>query len=202
MDRNSEKSQMYRRISTRAMKGKLPVAHTGGRRHFPRDIRDMVLGPSNLNVARTLWIASIEVVLFHAMALYLVSYVLVSPGRNYEPLYLALRNQRAKKVLYYQWVLRTSSIAEHVRDWVKSYTDNNDCILVNELHINWTSWATLTLVISTRFSPGHSPGTCFVSTSVVWRSAVCTSFNAFLSASFSTFRHKESLCQKIFIVAP
>jgi hypothetical protein len=36
---------------------------------------------------------------------------------------------------------------------------------------------------------------------VVWRSAACTSFNAFLSASFSTVRHKESLRQKIFIVA-
>src|SRR6185295_2792087 len=38
--------------------------------------------------------------------------------KNYEPLYLALRNQRAKNVLYSQWVPRTSSTAEHVRDWV------------------------------------------------------------------------------------
>lgn len=96
----------------------------------------MGLGPSNPDVALALWIASIGVVLLQIMALCLISYDLISPGNNYEPRYLALRNQGAKKVLYSQWVLRISSTAEHVRDWVKSYTDKNDCIRVNAIHNN------------------------------------------------------------------
>ena len=41
------------------------------------------------------------------MALYLISYDLLKPGKNYDPLLDALTQQGAKRVLLSQWILNT-----------------------------------------------------------------------------------------------
>lgn len=71
---------------------------------------------------------------------YLISYDLDSPGKNYDALIGALESVGAKRVLFSQWVVRwdgTSAVG--IRDWVKTFIDTNDRILVVE--IDGTGWA-------------------------------------------------------------
>ncbi len=76
------------------------------------------------------------------MAVYLISYDLMSPGHNYGPLIEALKKQGAKKVILSAWAISTTSTAVtavQIRDWVQSYVDSNDRIVVTELQ-NWATW--------------------------------------------------------------
>ena len=77
------------------------------------------------------------------MALYLISYDLLKPGKNYDPLIDALTQQGAKRVLLSQWTLSTYSSPKQIRDWARRYMDNNDRILILEINSNWSSYATL-----------------------------------------------------------
>ena len=77
------------------------------------------------------------------MPLYLISYDLLMPGKNYEPLIDALTQQGAKRVLLSQWTLNTYSSPKQIRDWARRYMDNNDRILILEINSNWSSYATL-----------------------------------------------------------
>jgi hypothetical protein len=73
------------------------------------------------------------------MAVYLISYDLMSPGHNYGPLIDALKKQGAKKVILSAWAISTTSTAVQIRDWVESFLGPNDRIVVTELH-NWATW--------------------------------------------------------------
>ena len=59
------------------------------------------------------------------MALYLISYDLLTPGKNYDPLIDALTQQGAKRVLLSQWTLNTYCSPKQIRDWARRYMDNN-----------------------------------------------------------------------------
>lgn len=73
---------------------------------------------------------------------FLVSYDLMSPGRDYGKLYAALDALNAVRVLFSQWVLRTNLTAVQLRDHLRQYMDANDRILVNDFS-DWASYNTL-----------------------------------------------------------
>jgi hypothetical protein len=76
------------------------------------------------------------------LALYLISYDLLKPGKNYDSLIDALTQQGAKRVLLSQWILNTYCSAKQVRDWARRHMDNNDRILISEIKSNWSSYGT------------------------------------------------------------
>jgi hypothetical protein len=75
------------------------------------------------------------------MKTYLISYDLDKPGQNYDELIARLKAVGAVKILYSEWVLRTTASAVAVRDDLKRFTDNNDMLLVVGLtgEAAWTS---------------------------------------------------------------
>jgi hypothetical protein len=77
------------------------------------------------------------------MALYLISYDLLTPGKNYDPLIDALTQQGAKRVLLSQWTLNTYCSPKQIRDWARRYMDNNDRILISEINSNRSCYGTL-----------------------------------------------------------
>lgn len=75
---------------------------------------------------------------------YIISYDLIAPGKNYQPLYDALQAAGAKRVLLSQWAVKINQTAEQLRDAIRAYMDANDRLLVDELSdSNWASWNAL-----------------------------------------------------------
>lgn len=77
------------------------------------------------------------------MTLFLISYDLMKPGKNYDALTEALRQKGAKRVLLSQWALKSTSTSVQVLEWARQYMDTNDRILVCEVNANWASWSVL-----------------------------------------------------------
>lgn len=75
------------------------------------------------------------------MAVYLISYDLDKPGQDYPRLIGELERLGAVRVLYSEWVFRSTSSAKEIRDWLKSFIDSNDMLLVVALtgEAAWTS---------------------------------------------------------------
>ena len=61
---------------------------------------------------------------------YLVSYDLDKPGQDYHRLIKELERIGALKVLYSEWIYRTTSSAKDVRDHLRQFIDGNDMLLV------------------------------------------------------------------------
>ena len=73
--------------------------------------------------------------------LYLISYDLMAPGKDYDGLYEALEGIGAKRVLRSVWVVRWSNTsAKQVRDWVKKHTDSDDRLLVGQIDADWATF--------------------------------------------------------------
>ena len=72
---------------------------------------------------------------------YEISYDLMAPGKNYDALYARLGELGAERILYSQWVLRTTWNAVQVRDDLRRFIDANDRLLVAGLtgEAAWTS---------------------------------------------------------------
>ena len=71
---------------------------------------------------------------------YAISYDLVAPGRNYQPLWDALGALGAVRILQSQWAVRrydTSAVG--IRDHVSQFMDRNDRLMVTCL--DGTDWA-------------------------------------------------------------
>ncbi len=78
---------------------------------------------------------------------YIISYDLVAPGRNYQPLYTELEKLGGKRVLLSQWAINsTGTSAVEIRDHLKTFMDANDRLLVTEL--DGTSWASFNLMLN------------------------------------------------------
>ena len=75
------------------------------------------------------------------MKTYLISYDLDKPGQNYHPLIERLKAVGAVKVLYSEWVLRTTASAVEIRNDLQRFIDGNDMLLVVGLtgEAAWTS---------------------------------------------------------------
>ena len=71
---------------------------------------------------------------------YVISYDLVTPGQNYEPLWEALGRFGARRLLQSQWIVRwNGTTAATIRDIIRAYIDVNDRLLVTCL--DGTEWA-------------------------------------------------------------
>lgn len=67
------------------------------------------------------------------MAIYIVSYDLRAPGRNYEPLYKALKSTGTyAHPLESFWLVEAELTAAQVRDALKAHLDKNDGLAVIE----------------------------------------------------------------------
>ena len=91
------------------------------------------------------------------MAIYIVSYDLRTPGRNYVPLWDRLRQYTHAKALESLWLVDTSWSAAQIRDDLKAYIDANDMLLVTKL-AGETAWTVLLpgagQFLQDRFGPG------------------------------------------------
>ncbi len=66
--------------------------------------------------------------------LYLISYDLRAPGRNYDDLTPFLRNElEATKVLKSVWIVRSNSSSESLKGSIRRFIDGNDGLLVMPL---------------------------------------------------------------------
>ena len=61
---------------------------------------------------------------------YLISYDLDKPGQDYPRLITELERLGAARILYSEWIFRSTSPAVQIRDWLKSFIDSNDMLLV------------------------------------------------------------------------
>jgi hypothetical protein len=76
------------------------------------------------------------------MKRYLISYDLMTPGKDYAALTQTLQSWGAKRVLLSAWVLKTTSSAVQVRDALRTVVDPNDRVLVVAL-TGEAAWTTL-----------------------------------------------------------
>ena len=73
------------------------------------------------------------------MAVYLISYDLDKPGQDYPRLVKELELLGAVRVLYSEWIFRSTSSPVEIRDWLQSFIDSNDMLLVVALsEAAWT----------------------------------------------------------------
>lgn len=77
------------------------------------------------------------------MGLFVVSYDLRDPGRDYQPVIDALTRAGARRVLLSDWLLRTDWSATQIRDWLTLKVDSNDRIFVNLLD-GWAGYNLIT----------------------------------------------------------
>lgn len=64
------------------------------------------------------------------MSAYLISYDLDKPGQDYHRLIKELERLGAVKVLYSEWLFKSTSSAAQIRDYLMGFTDANDMLLV------------------------------------------------------------------------
>ena len=65
--------------------------------------------------------------------LYMVTYDLNVPGKNYQDLYRALEGYDYWHCVDSTWIIKTNSTAIQIRDSLKPYLDSNDKLLVVRL---------------------------------------------------------------------
>jgi hypothetical protein len=75
------------------------------------------------------------------MKKYLISYDLDKPGQDYNRLIGELDRLGALRILYSEWILRSTSNAANIRDHLRAFIDGNDMLLVVALtgEAAWTS---------------------------------------------------------------
>lgn len=84
------------------------------------------------------------------MHTYLISYDLMSPGKDYTTLHTHLRSYSSwAKPLESVWLLKSSYGVEQLRNTIQSYMDANDKIFVVDVTSRAAAWANLTTDAST-----------------------------------------------------
>lgn len=74
------------------------------------------------------------------MSLHIISYDLIAPNRNYEPLYSELLRLGAARVLLSQWVMRSDFSSLQLRNHLWQFMDRNDRLLVIEIGKGWAGY--------------------------------------------------------------
>lgn len=75
---------------------------------------------------------------------YSISYDLIKPGKNYEPLWKALYAIGAVRILASQWLVnRTNTTPLAIAQYLVKYMDDNDRIFVTEVPDNYAHRALL-----------------------------------------------------------
>ena len=73
------------------------------------------------------------------MSVYIVTYDLKSPGRNYQPIYDYLKRFKNCHGLESVWLIDTAIDSSQIRDDLQKLVDSNDVIFVVELKQHWAS---------------------------------------------------------------
>ncbi|MEQ1817715.1 MAG: hypothetical protein ABL871_03825 [Terricaulis sp.] len=73
------------------------------------------------------------------MAVYLISYDLRAPGRDYTSLYAELARIQAAKLTLSDWIVELNQTPIQVRNVMKTYVDENDRIAVLQI-VDWATW--------------------------------------------------------------
>lgn len=73
------------------------------------------------------------------MSVFIVSYDLKSPGKDYSNLYDAIRRYTSCRILDSVWLVDSSESAAQIRDYLKGYIDSNDELLVARLRQAWAT---------------------------------------------------------------
>ena len=73
------------------------------------------------------------------MSVYVVTYDLRQPGRNYSVLYAALNMYEHCHGLESVWFVDSSKTATNIRDHLNNQIDANDMVFVGELQKHWAS---------------------------------------------------------------
>lgn len=73
------------------------------------------------------------------MSVLSINYDLKKPGRDYEPLYEAIRSYSWCRILESCWLIDTQKTTGQVRDHLKSKVDSNDEIFVVRLRKDWAT---------------------------------------------------------------
>ncbi|WP_342432617.1 hypothetical protein [Neobacillus sp. FSL H8-0543] len=75
------------------------------------------------------------------MAVYAVTYDLLTPGQDYTSLHERLKEYgNYSKRFDSFWLIDTNSTAAEIRDALKVHVDTNDRLLVIEVKSHWASW--------------------------------------------------------------
>ena len=77
------------------------------------------------------------------MSVYMVTYDLNAPGKNYEPLITAITKYTHCKALKSAFFIDTSESAVTIRDKLKTLIDANDSLYVVKLSGNWAANRTM-----------------------------------------------------------
>jgi hypothetical protein len=86
------------------------------------------------------------------MRLHVVSYDLNRPGQDYTTLINRLTQLGAKRILYSQWMLKSTMTAVQLRDDLKRFIDATDMMLVIDATNAPMAWTTLKVEIKTAFN--------------------------------------------------
>ena len=86
------------------------------------------------------------------MHTHIVSYDLNKPGQNYPAIVTRLEQLGAKRILYSQWMLKSTMTAEQLRDDLKRQIDVNDRLLVTDITNAPMAWFNLQVEIKTAFN--------------------------------------------------
>ena len=71
------------------------------------------------------------------MKIYLVSYDLRTPGKDYTTLWTAIQGYvDCCRALASQWLICADATAEEVRTHLLGFIDKNDCLFVSEVNLN------------------------------------------------------------------
>lgn len=74
------------------------------------------------------------------LAIYVVTYDLKQPGRNYAPVHEYLKRFTYCKGLESVWLLDTTATPATIRDQLRSLVDGNDSVFVARLQGEWASF--------------------------------------------------------------
>jgi hypothetical protein len=76
------------------------------------------------------------------LSIYLVTYDLKNPGRNYQPVHDYLKRFTYCKGLESVWLVQTTMSAEQIRDALRTVIDLNDVVFVVPIakEALWASW--------------------------------------------------------------
>lgn len=75
------------------------------------------------------------------MAIYMITYDLKQPGRDYQSLFDHIKNNYSWcKGLDSVWLVETTKSAAEIRDGLKILIDTNDKLFVARLQGNWASY--------------------------------------------------------------
>lgn len=73
------------------------------------------------------------------MSVYIVTYDLNAPGKNYSALYEAMEKYTRCKGLESVYFIDTNETASQVRDYLQEFVDSNDVVFVGQLVKHWAS---------------------------------------------------------------